>query len=138
MSGISMHLRLMLQQYESQLLSARRLARFRRARRLAEGDAQPRIDPVVRRRAMVERVARELFETIVFTGSDNPVVDKIRERMTPLVGTRVRFTYPADAERVTLVSEEGEALRPMSGEEEKRAMKALWYLTLRAVDESML
>lgn len=138
MSGITLNLRLMVQQYETQLLAARRLARYRRARRLAEGEEEPRIDPQVRRRAMVERVARELYEMILFTGSDNPVVDKIRERMTPIMGAKVRFTYPAGSDKLSVVREDGEGLRPLTPEEQERAQQALWHLTVRAVDESML
>lgn len=138
MGGITLNLRLMVQQYEAQLLAARRLARYRRARRLAEGEEEPRIDPQVRRRAMVERVARELYEMILFTGSDNPVVDKIRERMTPIMGAKVRFTYPPGDDKLALMREDGDATRPLSDEEKERAMQALWHLTLRAVDESML
>ena len=138
MSGITLHLRLMLREYETQLLAARRLARYRRARRLAEGEEEPRIDPEVRRRAMVERVARELYEMIIFTGSDNPVVEKIRERLTPIMGGKVRFTYPPGSDKLALVREDQQGPTAMSAEEEQRAMQALWHLTLRAVDESMV
>lgn len=138
MSGITLHLRLMVQQYETQLLAARRLARYRRARRLAEGEEEPRIDPEVRRRAMVERVARELYEMILFTGSENPVVDKIRERMTPIMGAKMRFTYPPGDDKLALVCEDSEGPRALTAEEQEKAVQALWHLTMRAVDESML
>lgn len=138
MSGITLNLRLMVQQYETQLLAARRLARYRRARRLAEGEDELRIDPEVRRRAMVERVARELYEMIIFTGSENPVVDKIRDRLTPIMGAKVRFAYPPGGDKLSFVREDAEGPRPLNGEEEERAMQALWHVTLRAVDESMV
>ena len=64
-------MRIMLQGYEQQLLAARRLARFRVRRRLAEGLEPQDPDPSVKRRAYVEKVAQELFDSLIFTGSDN-------------------------------------------------------------------
>ena len=74
-------MRIMLQGYEQQLLAARRLARFRVRRRLAEGLEPQDPDPSVKRRAYVEKVAQELFDSLIFTGSDNPVVEEIRREM---------------------------------------------------------
>ena len=76
----SAKLRIMLQGYEQQLLAARRLARFRVRMRLAHGDAPDDPDPAAHRHACVEKVARELYETLLFTGSDNPVVEDIRQQ----------------------------------------------------------
>ena len=56
-------MRIMLQGYEQQLLAARRLARFRVRRRLAEGLEPQDPDPSVKRRAYVEKVAQELFDS---------------------------------------------------------------------------
>lgn len=138
MSGISMHLRHMLQQYETQLMAARRLARYRRARRLADGGEEPPMDPQVRRRAMVERVARELYDTILFTGTDNPVLGKICDRMGVVLGGEVRFRYPPGEEQVQILRESPSGVRPLQGEEHSRALQDLWRVTLLAVDESMV
>lgn len=130
-------LRHMLQQYETQLMAARRLARYRRARRLAEGD-EPATDPRVRRRAIVERVAQELYESILFTGTENPVVDVIRKRLGDTVGGGVRFTYPPGEEKVRIMREDEAGLRPLTEDERLRALHYLWGITLKAVDESTI
>lgn len=138
MSGIGQPLRHMLQQYELQLLAARRLARFRRARRLAEGEGEPPVDPGVKRKAMVERVARELYDMMLFTGSDNPMVEKIRADLKHSVGGEVRFTYPPGSGGLRMVREAPEGAKALTQDEQAAALNSLWGLTLRAVDESML
>lgn len=138
MSGTTLYLRTMLQQYEKQLLAARRLARYRRAARLASGEDEPTIDPEVKRKATVERVARELYERLIFTGSDNPVVEDIRANLGRVVGGNVRFTYPPGAERMRLVREGPEGNTPVSAPEQEEAMRSLWDITVQEVDKSML
>ena len=86
--------RMMLQGYEQQLLAARRLARLRMRRRMAAGDDPNDPDPAARRHLMVEKVARELYEALLYTGSDNPVVEEIRQELGREVGQDVQFTYP--------------------------------------------
>lgn len=138
MSGTTLNLRAMLQQYEKQLLAARRLARYRRAARLASGETDPPIDPEVKRKAMVERVARELYERLIFTGSDNPVVEEIRTNLGKVVGGTVRFTYPLGTDRMRLVREGPEGNTPVSGPEQDKAMRSLWEITVAEVDKSMV
>lgn len=138
MSGTTLHLRTMLQQYEKQLLAARRLARYRRAARLASGEDEPAIDPEVKRKAMVERVARELYERVIFTGSDNPVVEVIRSSLGKAVGGAVRFTYPPGAERMRLVREGPSGNSAVSVPDQEQAMKKLWEITVAEVDKSMV
>lgn len=142
MSGTTLYLRTMLQQYEKQLLAARRLARYRRAARLANGENEPTIDPEVKRKATVERVARELYERLLFTGSDNPVVEDIRNTLGRAVGHTVRFTYPPGADRMRLVREGPQGSRaaslPLPEVEQEKAMKKLWDITVAEVDKTMI
>lgn len=139
MSVLDLQLRQRLQKYELQLLTARRLARFRRAQQLASGE-KPLSDAELeaRRAAMVERVAHELYETIIFTGSDNPMVDTIRERLGQQVGGEVRFTYPPGEESVRILRESPEGVRSTSKEEQAKVLQDLWPVTLKTVQESML
>lgn len=137
MSGTTLYLRTMLQQYEKQLLAARRLARYRRAARLANGEDPP-IDPEVKRKAMVERVARELYERVLYTGSDSPVVEEIRTNLGKAVGSAVRFTYPPGEEHMRLVRESPEGDSPVSAQEQHLALKKLWDITVDKVDKSMV
>lgn len=133
----TLQMRIMLQCYEQQLLAARRLARFRVKRRLAEGLKPQDPDPSVNRRAFVEKVARELYDTLIFTGSSNPVVEEIRAELSRAVGLEVEFTYPPGARlRIVAIGPDGQ--RPLGAEEERRARHALWRITRQKVDQSML
>ena len=133
----SLQMRIMLQSYEQQLLAARRLARFRVKRRLAAGEKPQDPDPSVNRRVFVEKVARELYDTLIFTGSSNPVVEDIRAELSEALGLEVGFTYPPGARlRIVAIGPEGQ--RPLSAEEERRARHALWRITRQKVDQSML
>ena len=133
----SAKLRIMLQGYEQQLLAARRLARFRVRMRLAHGDAPDDPDPAAHRHACVEKVARELYETLLFTGSDNPVVEDIRLELGKVVGQKVRFTYPP-GQRLHIVGEGPEGMEPLPEDVQRKTRHALWRITRATVDKSML
>lgn len=133
----ALQMRIMLQSYEQQLLAARRLARFRVKRRLAEGEKPQDPDPSINRRVYVEKVARELYDTLIFTGSSNPVVEEIRAELSEALGLDVGFTYPPGA-RLRIVANGPQGQRPLSAEEEKRARHALWRITRQKVDQGML
>ena len=105
--------RMMLQGYEQQLLAARRLARLRMRRRMAAGDDPNDPDPAARRHLMVEKVARELYEALLYTGSDNPVVEEIRQELGREVGQDVQFTYPPGG-RLRIVGLGPDGLEPLS------------------------
>ncbi|MDR3358548.1 MAG: hypothetical protein LBN96_06830 [Desulfovibrio sp.] len=130
-------LRTMLQRYEQQLLSARRLARLRVRRRLAEGLDPEAPDPSITRRLFVEKTARELYETLVFTGGENPVIEDIRAEFGKLLGRSVRFVYPP-GERLSIVIEGAYGLEPLSEVEQRRTRHLLWQVTRRLVERSML
>lgn len=143
MPGIDTHIRLMLRRYETQLLAARRLARLRAVQRMQEPSA---LDMQARRAAVVEQVARELYERILFTGGENSMVETIRERLGERVGGAVRFSYPPGEAQLALVRESAHEQEPirekdatiLHGEERERALRALWRITVGTVDESMV
>ena len=87
---------------------------------------------------MVERVAREIMENLIFSGSDNPTVQDVKERLTRELGEELIFRYPpADQDFKIFRIKDGEE-RELSEAEKQRAMARLWQVTLRAVDETML
>ncbi len=146
MQSKSLHTRIMLQQYELQLLTARRLARHRRNQRLDEGeDIKPTLDPSVSRKLVVQRVARELYDTLLSTGSENPMVETIVKKLSAALGTKVLFQYPTPSPlqdehlRLLRAPEEGESLpMPLSEEENMEALHLLWKIVLTTVEESTI
>ena len=111
-------LRIMLQGYEQQLLAARRLARFRVRRRLAAGEDPREPDPLPKRHATVEQVARELYDMLLYTGSDNPVVEDIRQELSQELGR--------------------DGTGALTPEQQRAARHALWRITRRRVDKGVL
>lgn len=128
---------MVLKRYEEQLLAARRLARFRVKMRMAEGLSVQDPDPGIRRKGFVEKVAQELYDSLIFTGSDNPVVDEIRRELSGELGENVEFTYPPGG-RLRIVVRGPEGLRPLNREEQRRAKQVLWRITRQKVDGHML
>ncbi len=142
----SLHTRIMLQQYELQLLTARRLARHRRRERLEEGEEHAhKVDPSTSRKLVVQRVARELYETLISTGTDNPMVDTIVKKLSAALGTQILFQYPTPSPlqdehlRLLRVPEKGQSIpMPLSDEENMKALHLLWKIVLTTVEESTI
>ena len=138
MADASIHVRKMLRQYERQLLNARRLARYRTALRLAQGIEEDPEPKEVRRRKVVEKVARELYEHLIFTGSDNPVAQSIRDELSETAGTRLTFQYTPGEAALLLVKDGGHGPEEVSALEKARLLDRLWHITLARVDQTML
>jgi hypothetical protein len=127
----------MLRQYERQLLNARRLARYRIALRLAQGDAVF-TDPEEERRRTVEKVAKELYEHLIFTGSDNPVAELIRKELSVSAGAPLHFQYAPGEAALQLIREGSFGPEAVSTHEKAQLLEQLWRITLAKVDETML
>ena len=125
----------MLSSYGKQLVTARRLARFRQATRGAE---EPVIAPEVRRRLLVERIAREIMENLLISSSDNPVVDEIRKRLQKEYGEQLTFTYPPSRLEIQVFREGPEGQEEIAPAEKVGILDRLWEITLETVDETML
>ncbi len=142
----NLHTRIMLQQYELQLLTARRLARHRYKQRMDAGeDAPEQMDPKEARKLVVQRVARELYESMLSTGTDNPMVDTIVKKLSFALGTQVLLQYPTPSPlqeehlRLLRAPEEGQtAPVPLTEEENIKALHLLWSVVLKTVEESTI
>lgn len=138
MSDIAaVRLRQRVQGYELQLLAARRLTRLRARMRLTAGEAPQDPDPTPRRGVYVEKVAQEVYESLLFTGSDNPVVEDIRRALSERVGFTIRFTYPP-GEGLCFVRQDDRGARKLSAELQARVRRLLWRITREKIDRSML
>lgn len=91
-----------------------------------------------RRRALVEHVARELLENLLFTGSENPVVQEVRRELDHRLNGRFSFWYPPGEVDVRIVRESPEGPRELSDEERREVLTELWDITLAKVDATML
>ena len=137
MSTTSFFVRNMLHQYDRQLVTARRLARYRQVLQKTYGE-EPEIPADVRRRIMVERVARELFENLLFTGSDSPLVREVQRALDAALGERLVFQYPPGELELALFRETPGGLVEVRSPEKDRILEKAWKITLAKVDETML
>ncbi len=133
----SAQMRIMLKSYEQQLLAARRLARFRVKKRLAEGLPPEDQDPSYNRAQFVQKVAHELYDRLVYTGSENPVVEKIKAELGKRLNLEVEFTYPPGGTLCIAVREDGE-LRPLNADEQREYRDVLRGITTSQVNRTML
>lgn len=145
----SFYYRNMLSQYDRQLVVARRLARIRPgvepsaeasalSRQADDGTTDDNEPGEVRRRIIVEHVARELLENLLFTGSDNPIVQEVRQELDLRLKGHFSFWYPPGEVDVRIARESPEGPRELSGEERREVLTELWDITLAKVDATML
>ena len=135
----SIYVRNMLQGYDRQLVSARRLARYRRSLQIARGeDLEPSIPPEVKRRELVERVAREVVENLIISGSENPMVQSIKDSLQDDLGQRLHFTYPPSDHDVQIFKETPDGTVEVGYQEKGQILHRLWKITLDKVDATML
>jgi hypothetical protein len=137
MNTHSFYTRQMLLRYSRQLVAARRLARYDRllGRSMPVGSEAAQ----AKRREMVERVAREIMENLIFSGSDSPIVLEVKERLADEVGEDLIFRYPPAERDFQIFRVDGQGDEVELGNGEKQAvMGRLWDVTLRTVDATML
>ena len=146
MSIPSYYYRNMLLQYDRQLVTARRLARIMpgletnavRGHERQPDDTGEANTPEGRRRLMIEKVARELLDNLLFTGSKNPVVEEVRRELNERLDGEYTFWYPPGEVDVHVVREAPEGKQELSSEERKEVLTLLWEITLAKVDATML
>lgn len=137
MSTQSFYTRQMLLRYSRQLVAARRLARYDKM--LGRSPRYGAEAAEAKRSAMVERVAREIMENLIFSGSDNPVVQEVQARLAEEAGEDYIFRYPPAEQdfQVFRTDSDGEEVELSQGEKQV-VMGRLWDVTLRTVDATML
>jgi len=137
MNTQSFYTRQMLLRYSRQLVAARRLARYDQL--LGRGPQYSSEAAEVKRSAMVERVAREVMENLIFSGSDNPVVHEVQTRLAEESGENFIFRYPPAEQdfQIFRTDSDGEEVELSQGEKQM-VMGRLWDVTLRTVDATML
>ncbi|MFV0347197.1 MAG: DVU0524 family FlgM-associated protein [Halodesulfovibrio sp.] len=138
MSVKSFYIRNMLLKYDKQLVTARRLARYNQALRLLRGEEEESVPPDVKRGMMVERIAREVMESLILSGSDNAVVQEIKKQLEEEVGETLIFKYPPTELDLQVFRETPQGPVEVSPAEKAVIMEKLWNISLDKVDSTML
>ena len=133
----SFYMRNMLHQYGRQLVTSRRLARYHQVLRARAG-VEPEMSPEMRRTIMVERVSKELFENLLFTGSGNAVVEEVRRELAQAFGEAISFRYPPGQLDMTITRDGPSGEIEVSPEEKGRILSQVWSIIRTRVDATML
>ena len=137
MSIKSFYVRKMLLQYDKQLVADRRIRRHMQLLQTGE-DGVATIQPEKKRMMMVERVAQEVFENLIFSGSDNPIVQDVKKTLEHELGEKLSFKFPPAKLDFEIYRETPEGPIKMSPEETPMVLDRLWDITLEKVDDTML
>ncbi len=129
----------MLRVYGHHLDQGRRMARYRMLlqQALPSGDVvTPSKDS--RRKQLVEKIAREIMESLMVSESANPVVEEIKKELQREFGFPMEFRYPPLATEIQILRKEGEELQEITGDEKRAVLEKLWRITLNTVNETMI
>lgn len=131
------YVRNMLLQYDRQLVTGRRLTRYRR---LMGGGAEGEetIPREVKRRQLVERVAREIVENLLMSSSESEIVKAVRARLEQEMGYALLFDYPIMAQDLEIFKVTEHGPEEVTAQEKLLILNKLWKITLDKVDETML
>ncbi len=138
MTATPYQVRAMLRTYGRQATTARRLARYRRSLQAAEAEDEVRISREAKRRDLVGRVAAEIVENCIVTGSDTPVVEEIKAELEEELGFPLLFAYPPEDQEMRIFNVAAREPEELTGEVKAAVFKRLWELALEKVDETML
>ncbi len=128
----------LLRTYDKQLSSSQRLARYRQSFTPPEVRDQVSISREAKRRQMVERVAGEIVDNLMVTGSQSQVVTEIRQKLEAELEARLLFCYSPDKGRVEIHRQTRQGSEMVSEQESREIMERLWQITLTKVDRTML
>ncbi|AGW13332.1 DVU0524 family FlgM-associated protein [Megalodesulfovibrio gigas] len=134
----SLYVRNMLRGYDRQLVTGRRLARYTRSLHPAGQDEDARMARDLKRRALVERVAREIVENLILSGSENQVVAAIKQQLNEEFGNSLSFTFPPSEQDLLVFAETPNGPREVAPHEKVQILNRMWQITLDIVDETML
>lgn len=132
----SFYVRKMLLQYDKQLIADRRLRRH--MRELQSVENSDTISPELKRRILVDRVTQEVFENMLFSGSNNPIVREVKEALEKELGEKLSFKFPPAKLDFEIYKETAEGSVRMPQEEVPQILDKLWNITRQKVDDTML
>lgn len=102
------------------------------------GGEAPELSEDMKRRVMVERVARELFENLLFTGSDTPVALEVRRALNREFGEELVFRYLPGSPGMAVLHNTPQGEEEVPPATKAAVLERAWAITLDKVDETML
>lgn len=141
----SFYVQNMLRKYKKQITSAQHIARETgSARNLHFSSYDDQLSDMdlrvaeARRQGLVERVAREVYENLLFSGSDNPIVEEIKAQLEDDLGFAVLFRNPFPNLSLQIYKETDLGPIKVSSDEKEDILNKLWAISLDKVNATML
>lgn len=127
-----------LRTYDRHLVNGRRLARLSRHLHGTEVPAIEDHSREIKRRRLVERIAREIIENLITSDSRNPMVEEIKNELNQDLETELIFHYPPTGEDMKIFIKGESQPQELSQEQRDAILGKLWEMTLSKVNETML
>ncbi len=133
----TMRMRMVLQKYDQQLLTARRLARFRAKVQQRNGEEIVEPDPSEKRRKYVESMASEMFTSLLFTGLPDELMEEIRLELCKKFKKEFEFVFPPNS-NLCIYIKDGKKRRQLNDEESQVVSRELALITSQKVEKGMM
>ncbi|MFO7728937.1 MAG: DVU0524 family FlgM-associated protein [Desulfonatronovibrio sp.] len=127
-----------LKTYGRQLVNGRRIARLSRYLKGNEGADSEVHSREMKRRSLVEKVAREIVENLITADSENPMVEEIKQTLSRELNAELIFHYPPTGEEMKIFVQGSEGPEELNKEQREQVLGKLWEITLNKVNETML
>ncbi|WP_031386164.1 DVU0524 family FlgM-associated protein [Desulfonatronum thiodismutans] len=128
----------MLRVYDQHLDQGRRMARYRMLLQRASPGDVVNLSQESRRKQLVEKIATEIMDSLMVSGSNNPVVLDIKRDLQREFGYEMEFRYLPLEPEMQILRKDGEDLVEVTGEEKVSIIERFWRITLDKVNETML
>ncbi len=128
----------MLRVYDRHLDQGRRMARYRMLLQRSSPGDMVNLSQEARRKQLVEKIATEIMDSLMVSGSNNPVVLDIKRDLQREFGYEMEFRYLPLEPEMQILRKDGEDLIEVAGEEKTAILERFWRITLDKVSETML
>lgn len=128
----------MMRLYGQHLDQGRRMARYRMLlQRSSPGDTAS-FSQEARRRQLVEKIATEIMDSLMVSGSNNPIVKDIKLELQREFGFEMEFGYLPLEPEMQILRKNGDDMQEIKGEEKLTILERFWKITLAKVNETMI
>lgn len=128
----------MLRVYGHHSDQGRRMARYRMLLQQSMAGDMVSLSKESKRQLLVEKIAREIMESLMVSESANPVVQEIKKELQEEFGFPMEFGYPPLATEIQILRKQEDNLQEITGEDKRAILEKIWRITLNKVNETML
>ncbi len=128
----------MLRVYGHHLDQGRRMARYRMLLQRASPGDLVNLSQDARRKQLVEKISTEIMDSLMVSGSNNPVVMDIKDELQRDFGFSMEFRYLPLEPELQILRKDGDDWVEVIGDEKTAILERFWRITLAKVNETML